>query len=229
MTTLADRPASGQLWSTMPGWGIVADLTPPELIDSRRLTSLRKLIVVGLTIVVLIVAAGYVWAMMRHSSAANVADAAAADTSRLEQSEAQYADITQLQTSTDAVKAQIATLTTTNVDMATLVAQIRTVLPHTMAIDNINATITPAAPLTAGTLADPGVEQIGQVTVTGSGQSLNDLATFDDNLQTLSGVINIVPTTNEQGHSGTTHYSITFDLTNARYETQPAATTTGGN
>ena len=61
MTTLMARPGNGDtLWASMPGWGIVADLTPPELVESRRLKALRKLIAVCLGAVVLLLrAAGY--------------------------------------------------------------------------------------------------------------------------------------------------------------------------
>ena len=37
-----------QLWSAMPGWGIAADLTPPEIINARQLKLLRKLLGGGL-------------------------------------------------------------------------------------------------------------------------------------------------------------------------------------
>ena len=55
MTTMATPQ---QIWNTMPGWGIVADLTPPELIATRRLRLLRKLLAAGLSVLlVLLVAA----------------------------------------------------------------------------------------------------------------------------------------------------------------------------
>ena len=49
MTTLLDPPAAQPApWSVMPGWGVVVDLTPPELIDLRRLRGLRRAIAIGL-------------------------------------------------------------------------------------------------------------------------------------------------------------------------------------
>ena len=57
MTTHAQP---NQPWNGMPGWGIVADLTPPELIASRHLKVLRKWIVLGLVVLVLACVAGYV-------------------------------------------------------------------------------------------------------------------------------------------------------------------------
>ena len=63
--TAAIATSGQQLWSTMPGWGIVADLTPPELIASRRLRLLRKLLIAGA-----VRAAGAVAARLRLRPAA---------------------------------------------------------------------------------------------------------------------------------------------------------------
>ena len=62
MTTHAQP---NQPWSSMPGWGIVADLTPPELIASRHLKVLRKWIVLGLVVLVVACVAGYVLAAQK--------------------------------------------------------------------------------------------------------------------------------------------------------------------
>ena len=51
-------PPPAQLWSTMPGWGIAADLTPPELINSRALKTLRKWLGAGLVVLLLACIAG---------------------------------------------------------------------------------------------------------------------------------------------------------------------------
>ena len=53
----------------MPGWGIVADLTPPELIAARGLRVLRKRIVAALVVIVLLCAGGYVWAAAKDNAA----------------------------------------------------------------------------------------------------------------------------------------------------------------
>ena len=64
----ATAPAPVQLWSTMPGWGIAADLTPPELINSRALKTMRKWLGAGLVVLLLACVGGYVAAARQRSA-----------------------------------------------------------------------------------------------------------------------------------------------------------------
>ena len=59
MTTISSPT---QVWNTMPGWGIVADLTPPELIASRRLAVIRKALLSGLIFLTVLLLCGYGYA-----------------------------------------------------------------------------------------------------------------------------------------------------------------------
>ena len=66
MTITEERPA---LWSAMPGWGIAADLIPPELINARQLKVLRKLMAAGIVALLVVCAGGYYLAAAENSSA----------------------------------------------------------------------------------------------------------------------------------------------------------------
>lgn len=94
MTTVLEAP---QLWSTMPGWGIVADLTPPELIESRRLKALRKLIVAGLVAVLVLCAGGYELARLQRSSAQGALDRTSERTTQLQAQVSRYSGVTRIQ------------------------------------------------------------------------------------------------------------------------------------
>jgi hypothetical protein len=228
MTTVVDRPANGQLWSSMPGWGIVADLTPPELIQERRLATLRKMVVVALCVIALLVAAGYAVAFVKHSSASDVADRANAQTLQLQQAEDQYADVTQIEGTTAQMDAQIATLMTTDVDVATLVAKLRAALPNTMSINELTLSLTPPAPFSGGIETPGTADQIGTVTITGTGRTLNDLAGYVDTLTTLAGVTDVIPTSNV-GTKGGTQFTVNLALTDQLYSHRFDSTPSGGN
>jgi hypothetical protein len=66
---MATMTESRALWSTMPGWGIVANLLPPEVIQSRRVRFVRRTVLLALTFVVLACVLGYGYVCLGHRSA----------------------------------------------------------------------------------------------------------------------------------------------------------------
>lgn len=227
------RPA--QLWNTMPGWGIAADLTPPELVDSRQLKLLRRLIAIAVSVVVVLCGAGYGLALMKHSSASSAMDRANTRTAQLQRDLGKYAGITQIKGNIAQVTAKVATLMKGDVAFDTLLAEIDSALPNTMAIKQLTVTLVTAGAVAAGAgSASSGVQtgqtRIGTVTLTGSGRTLDDLSTYVEHLALIPGVINVLPTTNMANATGTgTDFSLTFDLTDKLYSHRFDVATTGGN
>jgi hypothetical protein len=206
-----------QLWSTMPGWGIAADLTPPELINSRELRTLRKWIGAGVVILLLGCTGGYLAASRQnHAASADLAKVNA-QTVQLQSGVSRYATVTQIQANVTLIQAQIANLMGGDVDLVTLMGRIRSGLPAPMAIasESITINLAAAAAAPAGT-APPALTTIGTVTISGTGRALDNLATYVEHLQKIPGVIDVNPTTNVLS-GRTTHYSLSLSLTAAAF------------
>jgi hypothetical protein len=219
MTTLLARPDSSSQWGSMPGWNIVADLTPPELTNVRWIAVLRRRILAGLVAVVLLCAAGYVYAYKQHSSASDGAAAASAQTIDLQRAQSKYSGITQIEGAVTAIRAQIAQVMVDDVDVAHLTAAIRGALPSSMTIQNLTVTLTSTA--TAGATTSQGLDasgrpEVGTLTISGGGRTLDDLPTFVDRLASLPGVVNVLPSSN-QISKGVVSFSLTASFTDQLY------------
>jgi hypothetical protein len=210
--------APQKVWSTMPGWGIYADLTPPELVNSRRLKSLRKAIVAALVALLVLCAGGYVLAARKHAAASGELDSVQAQTAQLQANASRYAVVTKIQGTVTDVQAKVATLMSGDVDLVKLIAQIRSSLPPTMTIKQEAVTITIAASAGAqasasGTGLDTsGRPQIGTVTVSGAAKSMDDLSVYVDALKVIPGVVDVLPLSNVTDATGV-QYNLSLGLT----------------
>jgi hypothetical protein len=225
--TLGDTSA-GHLGS-MPGWHVVADLTPPELIAARRLKVVRLFVLVVVVIVAAACAGGYYLARQQAAAAATDLEAAQATSTTLQAQQRSFAGVTALQGTLDAVRGQIATLLAADVDFSQLLGDIGAALPPGMSINQASVTITPptdgkaASAGGASALDASGVTHIGTVTLAGTGQTLEDLPVFIQRLGAIDGVFdpyplaNQVVTTGSDSGAGTgTTYSVQITLTDAR-------------
>lgn len=203
----------------MPGWGIAADLTPPELNNSRELKTLRKWLGAGLAVLLVACLVGFVLAKRQQSAAAAALSQVQGQTSQLQSGARKYAGVTQLQGSVTQIQAQIATLMGSDVDLVKLMGRLRSTLPAPMTISSEAVTISlagaAAAPAGApvGTAAS-GVATIGAVTISGTGRTLDNLANYIEKLQGIPGVVDVNPTTNTISGK-VTHYSLSLNLTSA--------------
>jgi hypothetical protein len=229
MTAVLLKPDSPKHWGTMPGWNVVADLTPPELIASRSLAVLRRRIFAALVIVVLLCVAGYVYSASSYGSASDAADAASTDTIALQHATVKYAPVTQIETAVDSIRGEVATLMQDDVDVPAVVSSIRAALPSTMSIQSLSLTLTPAV---SGAGAATGLDAsgrpvIGSVSITGSGRTLDDLPSFVDRLSAIKGVVNVLPTSNQVTNS-LAQFSVTISLTDELYSHRYDLANTGG-
>ena len=219
------------LWSTLPGWGIAADLIPPELVNARQLTFLRKLMAAALAVLLVLCAAGYYLARRQNSAASAANATVSAQTTKL-QNEAkskQYRDVTKMQSTVTQVDSQIATLMAGDVDVVELLQHLRTSLPSSMKINQESITITPAA-IAGGAgsgLDTSGLARIGTVSLGGSGVALTDLSAYVLRLGAIPGLVDVIPVSNTMSKDGT-QFSLTMGLTTAalshRYDISKKAT-----
>jgi type IV pilus assembly protein PilN len=217
MTTISSPT---QIWNTMPGWGIVADLTPPELTASRRLAVIRKALLAGLISLVVLLLIGYGYAFRTKHVASSALAAEQARTSRLLIEQNKYGVVTQLHGSIASVDRQLATLMTGDVGFSATVGKLVGALPPTMAISDLEVKVSPAGAAaataamgsTVTSLDTSGHQAIGQVTVSGSSHSLDDLSGYLVKLRQIKGVIDVVPVSN-QVSGPAVQFNVTLSLT----------------
>ena len=227
MTAVLVRPDSPSAWSSMPGWDVVADMTPPELINLRWLGVLRRRIAAGLAVVVVLCAVAYGYAFVQNGKADDAASAAEFETGNLSRAASSYAGITQIETTVDSIRSQVATLMADDVDVANLIGKVRAALPNTMSIENLSVTLAPIGNPSTG-LDATGRTEVGALTISGSGQNLNDLPAYVDALSRVPGIVNVLPTSNEVA-AGVAQFSVTASLTDQIYSHRYDLTNTGGN
>lgn len=217
MTVTMERAG---LWQTRPGWGIAVDLTPVEIVNTRKVRSLKKMIVAALGLVLVLCVGATARTFLDKADAQDSYDAAQATTADLEAQAAKYADITAMQTAITQVGTQVATLMANDIDFVNLMARIRTALPPGVTINNVSialaqqAATDPAADPAAA--AVPGTTVVGTITLSGSGGAIKDLATYVANLIRLKGVVDVVPTSTTKTETGM-DYSLTMNITDTLF------------
>jgi hypothetical protein len=206
-------------WNSMPGWDIAVDLIPPELVNARRLTVLRKLMAAGIIALLVLCAGGYYLATRDNASAAADLAAVQDQTAQLQAQGRQYSGVVSIQGSVSQVETQIAQVMSGDVDLAGLMGAVQNALPSTMTISQESITISIAA-VAGGASATPsggldtsGLPRIGTISLTGTGQTLNDLSDFVDRLSTVPGLVDVLPISNTASETGTTQYNLTIALT----------------
>jgi type IV pilus assembly protein PilN len=217
MTSLMD-PRANAPWTSMPGWGIVADLTPPELIAARGLRTLRRILVLALVLVVLICVAGYVFVRGSDNGAHDQLDAANAQTAQLTAERSKYAVVTQVQNATQSIRAELVTLFASDIDAAIVLAHVQDALPKGMSFTSI--TVSPTTASVGTDPSDPTLVQVGTITISGTSIGLNDLPLYAAALGHLKGFTDIIPTSNSKGSksvSWTVTAGLTSDLLTHRY------------
>lgn len=237
MTAIMTYPDRSAQWGSMPGWSVVADLTPPQLVNARRVAALRKWLLLALVLVVLVCVAGYGLAYLSHGRAEDDAASANNDTSFLQHQADRYSGITRIQSITDTTNSQVAQLLSQDVDVPKLAGQIRAALPASMSIQNLTINFTAGSTsgtAGSGTASTPlntsGLPEIGVITVNGSAHAINDLPTFVDRLSAISGLVSVLPQTDQtaSGKAAKTQFSITAAMTNQLLSHQFVSGPTGG-
>jgi Tfp pilus assembly protein PilN len=237
---LPRRPVVEETWGTMPGWGVVADLTPPELLAARRLKGLKKLIAAALVVVLLLCVGEYLLARQSHGAAQADYEAAVSRTNELTAAAAsdKLSAVTRVKTLTASIRTQLGQAAASQVDVAALLNRVGAATPGGVDITSINVSITGATSAdtsTIPTLDTSGQTPVGTVTLAGSASDMTSVATFVTKLGSVKGIVDVIPTGNSKGGSGSSgaQWTMTAQLTGALLTRRPAASvstaTTGGN
>jgi hypothetical protein len=220
------------LWHSMPGWGIVANLLPPELIEARRAHAIRRMIAVGAACVVLLALLGFGYAKWREHSASNALSSAQDTTTRLITEQGKYNNVTQLQGTLTQIQTQVKTLMADDTRFPGVIVKVRSDLLPGMAISQLSASIDVGAAKTnastgSGTnsgavLSSSSAEPIGTMTMTGTAVHFSDVSQFVDRLNKVSGLANVYQASNTANAVGV-QFSLQITITDAalshRYDT----------
>jgi hypothetical protein len=240
MTATMAPPTSKEVWNSMPGWGIVANLLPPEIIAARRIRVLRKRIVTALIAVVVLCIAGYGYAFWQAHTASSALDVERQATARLVQEQRRYAPVVKIQGSIALVNKQVSSLMGSDVDFAKLMSSIVKQEPAGLTLSQLSVTIDSgtakggssggAAGGTAGGVLDTsGRKHIGSIVLTGQAASVGQVADFVDKLSAVPGLVGVLPTSQQGGATGV-QFSVqlipTDQVLSHRYD---STTTIGGN
>jgi hypothetical protein len=223
---------NGMLWNSMPGWGITANLLPPEIVLARRVKVLRKLVLVAIGGVLLLGVAGYVYGYLQKQDANSQLSAAQAHTSQLTAQQAKYEGVVAVTGQISQVKSQLSTLFAADVNGAALLTSILQHAPHGT-ISTLTLTLSSGQPPSAVAIPDAnGHLPIGTITLSGDTSAMSDVATSVDQLKSLPGLVEIYPTT-QQYDGKSVKYTIQLTLIDQiyshRYDFTPASVpTTGG-
>ena len=211
------------LWTLMPGWGIAADLTPPELINARRLKVLRRMMAAGLVVLLLACVGGYYLAARENTAASDDLATVQVDTMQLQSVARAYSGVIAIQGAVSQVQTQVGKVMDGDVDLVALMVVLQSNLPKTMTISQESITISTAgvegaAGAAGGTgLDNSGLPRIGTISLSGTGRTLDDLSDYVDRLHTVHGLVDVLPLSNTRAGTGKsgTQFSITIGLTNA--------------
>jgi len=203
----------------MPGWGIAADLTPRELRNARQLKVLRKLMAAGIAVLLLVCAGGYFLAAQENSSASTDLATATDRTVELRATGGDFADVVSIQRSIDQAQKQISEVMGADVDLFTLMGELQSNLPEGMTIGDVSITVSTAGVAGAAGVAGTGLDtsglpRIGTITMSATGQILDDAADYVDRLRAVTGLVDVVSIANDNTGSGA-RFTITAGLTNA--------------
>jgi hypothetical protein len=233
-------PQHAELWRTMPGWGITANLLPPEIVSARRARVLRKIVIFVLVGLLLIGAAAYGYAYKQNSDAGSDLAAAQSQTAQLHLEQHKYGEVVQITGDVAQVASRLSTLLATDVDFPKLLGELVDKAPRGGSITQLGVTMQGGPTVSGQTttttqpsvVLDPtGRTPVGMVTITGTARSMPDVAAYVNALARVPGVVAVYPSS--QQFDGTTlTYSLGLTLTDQVYSHRFDSTSTvptGGN
>lgn len=223
MTAVVERQ---DLWRSMPGWGIVANLLPPELIDARRAKTLRKMIAAVAVVIVVLTTLGYFYESWKAHSASSALGKAQDTSIALTGEQSDYSAVVKMQADVANLHTQIGSLMVGDVDFSSLVGQVRGDLGAGMAVTQLSVSVNGGATASTGgagassggnggsSLDTSGQAHIGTITLNGTARHFSDVAAYVDLLGTITGVVQVFPVSDVAGANGV-QFSLQMTVTDA--------------
>lgn len=167
------------------------NLLPSEVTQGRKLQSTKKLLVLLVAVVVLISALGYVGSLVLASQAADELAGVKAETARLQEEKAQYAEVPQVLGAIQRAESARMQATAGEILWPTYLEALRAVTPTGVSYDTLSVNVGSVAQPYAGStdpLAD--MTAIGQVSFTARSATMPDTAAWIDDIGTVAGFSN---------------------------------------
>lgn len=213
---------------------ISADLLPEEIVAARRAHRTRAWVLAMVGVVVLALAGWYMIADRTARDANTDLEAVTVQQTRLQRTQADYAEVVNTQSDSAAIANQLKTLMANDMQWADLIETLRdTGTANDATVEGIAAALNAADGSGSGSTSLPsasGAASVGTVTVTGTAQDKPSVARYVEALDDISAIANPYVTSVSQNEDGTVKFALTVDITAralcGRFTTK--CTTSGG-
>ena len=184
MSTISlTKPKATEVTSVWPQ----VDLLPPEVRQGRKLGQTKRLLVLGVLVVLLIGALGWVYSFKTLKDAQQELADAQARTEQLTAEQATYAEVPQIQSELARTQNALQLGTSTEILWKPYLEALRAVTPAGVSYDTMQVTLTtdPSQSVSTDPLQAP---SIGRIQITGRATTLPDLSAWMDAVRTIPGL-----------------------------------------
>jgi Tfp pilus assembly protein PilN len=229
---LVDPAATQQLPPVRSGHGIddrllmvphiSADLLPTEIVYARKLKKIRKLVISGLTVFVVLLGLWFAQSLYETSNARDELAQAQDNVNQLTKQQTTFGELVKTQADSKAINDQLKQLFKNDLQWSTLYTTLQKAAPDGVGIEALTGAVTGEEAKQAGGgsgavggLTGGSVKTIGTITVTGNGKTRAAIATYVDALGKATGVTNPLLSDVGEGENGTLSFTIKLDITEA--------------
>lgn len=190
-STATPKPVNGDLRAV----SVRAWLLPDEIISARQVKALRKQVLIGLVVVVVLLIGWFGLSKWQTSSANSNLHRAHEQGVSLQDQQSRYAPLVEAQTQITSIKSQLQTLMTGDLSWKTMLTTLQSKAPRGVAFDSVNGIVTAGGAAVPGStpagstvLNMTGKPTVGQLTITGTAPDKRSVAAFSDALATVPGL-----------------------------------------
>jgi Tfp pilus assembly protein PilN len=221
-----------------------ANLLPDEVLSSRQTVAVRKQVMLGLVIIVVLLIGWFGLSWFQTSSARASLHDARGQGVALQKQQAQFAPLVSAQQQIGTIQSQLRKLMAGDLSWKTMVTTLRTVAPDGITLTNVTGFVSAGAAGStsrsgstqpnSGVLNQTGKLQIGQLTVTGTAPTKTAVAGYADRMATVNGltaplITNVTATQGTHAVTFTVSLVITSDALGGRYAVPATSVVTGGH
>jgi Tfp pilus assembly protein PilN len=235
-TMVPEAPAPAPRPPATPGGirfvEVRANLLPDEVLSARQGVIVRKRVLLGIAVLVVLLIGWFGYSRWQTSSARSDLDNLQSQNLALQSQQQQFQPLVEAQTNVAAIKTELAQAMTGDLSWKTLLATLRSSAPSGLQLTNVSAQTTPSG--SAGT-GQPtvGAQPVGTANLTGTANSKAAVAAYADRLAKAKGLATPLITNVAAASQSSVTFSITVVITSdalgGRYSTAPPNPTAGGN
>jgi Tfp pilus assembly protein PilN len=224
MTTTIGIPAHNERTLRIPT--IAANLLPLEIVEARRSRKVHRAVLAALAVFVLGLAGWYVFAAYQTSVARDDLANAQTEAQVLVREQHGYAEVVTTQAQSQAIRGELTALFAGDVNWAGVLDRVRAAAPRGVSVTTLTGAVEgPAVPGTTPTAVPTDPDQVGTLTITGSGPDKASVAAYVDLLAAVPGVANPYLTSATEAKNPTSpenkvQYSIKVEIVRAALNTR---------